>query len=167
VIFGRVLFEIGLVAPAALRASAPPLVGMMGFTALLGLITYGWTRSRLENTEIDHAPSDLRAAAGFGLLYALVLIGVAAAKETWGAAGLYGVALLSGLTDVDAITLSTARLIEVDRLDWRVVLVGILANLGFEGLVACALAARELWGWILALFGLPILAGAVLLIICD
>lgn len=169
VVFARVLFEIGLVAPGAFRPTAPPLLAMMAFTGLLAFATYGRTRAQLERTAIEHAPSDLRAAIVFGLLYGLILLGVAAAKETWGAAGLYAVALLSGLTDVDAITLSTAHLIEDGRIEphlgWRVVLVGVLANLAFKGLVACFLASRSLWPWILGLFGLPILAGAALLVL--
>ncbi len=167
VVFARVLFELGLVAPAAFGATAPPLVAMMVFMGLLAAGTYVITRERLAQTEMEHAPSDLRAAIGFGLLYAVVLVGVAAAKESWGAAGLYGAAVLSGLTDVDAITLSTAQLIDAGRLDpqvgWRVVLIGVLSNLVFKGLAACVLGARSLWPWVLVLFGLSIAAGLVLL----
>jgi uncharacterized membrane protein (DUF4010 family) len=81
-------------------------------------------------------PSSLRSAVVFGLLYAAVLFAVAAAKEYFGNAGLYGVAFLSGLTDMDAITLSTAQLVKVGRLDptagWRLILLGGMANLAFK-----------------------------------
>ena len=86
-------------------------------------------------------PSELKGAVVFGLLYALVLVGVAAARQHLGAAGLYVTAALSGLTDMDAITLSTAQLVSTGHLDaataWRLILVGGLANLLFKmGLVA-------------------------------
>lgn len=44
----------------------------------------------------------------FGGLYGLVLISVAASKEHLPQSGLYVIAALSGLADLDAITLSTA-----------------------------------------------------------
>ena len=64
----------------------------------------------------------------FGLLYALVLLGVAVARHHFGQAGLFTVAAISGLTDMDAITLSTANLVNSNHLDpgtaWRVILTG-------------------------------------------
>ena len=54
---------------------------------------------------------------------------VAAAKEHFGETGLFLVASLSGLTDVDAITLSTAQLIQSGHVStdtgWRMILTGI------------------------------------------
>jgi len=68
----------------------------------------------------------------FGLIYAVVLFVVAAAKERYGARGLYAVAALSGLTDVDAITLSTAQLVNAGRLNaedgWRLVVLAAISN---------------------------------------
>jgi uncharacterized membrane protein (DUF4010 family) len=55
-------------------------------------------------------PDDLRTAIGFGLLYAAVLVLAAWLGEYVGTRGVYGLAVASGLTDVDAITLSMLRL---------------------------------------------------------
>lgn len=55
-------------------------------------------------------PFDLGAALGFGAFLALMAVLTEAARQGLGAAGLYGLALLSGLADVDAITVSLARL---------------------------------------------------------
>ena len=49
------------------------------------------------------------------LLYAVVLVAVAAARDHFGQGGLYAVAALSGLTDMDAIMLSTTQLIHSGR----------------------------------------------------
>jgi uncharacterized membrane protein (DUF4010 family) len=46
----------------------------------------------------------------------VVLFAVAAAKEHFNDKGLYVVAALSGLTDIDAITLSATNLIKSGRL---------------------------------------------------
>lgn len=59
-------------------------------------------------------PSELKSAVLFGVLYGVVLISVAASKEYLPHAGLYVIAALSGLADLDAITLSTARLVAAE-----------------------------------------------------
>ena len=61
-------------------------------------------------------PAELRAALGFAALYALVLLLSAWLVDAVGSSGAYGVALLSGLTDVDAITLSSLRLFDMGTL---------------------------------------------------
>jgi uncharacterized membrane protein (DUF4010 family) len=85
-------------------------------------------------------PTELRAAFGFGLLFAVVLVLAAWLSDVAGRAGLYGVALVSGLTDVDAITLSTLRLFSLGRLGAAdaVIAIGIAfaSNMAFKlGLV--------------------------------
>lgn len=55
-------------------------------------------------------PAELRTALGFGLLYAVVLLFVAWLADRAGSIGVYALALVSGLADVDAITLSSLRL---------------------------------------------------------
>lgn len=55
-------------------------------------------------------PAEMRAALGFALLYAGVLLLVAWLVDLAGSKGVYAVALVSGLIDVDAITLSSLRL---------------------------------------------------------
>jgi len=49
-------------------------------------------------------------ALGFGAIYAIVLVGSAWLSERAGSQGLYAVAVVSGLVDVDAITLSSLNL---------------------------------------------------------
>ncbi len=149
VVFARVLVEIAVVAPSTLGATAGPIVAMMGVMILVCVALYlaGIGSQELELQD-DEPPSDLRAAVMFGLLYAAVLLGVAIAKEHWGDQGLYAVAAISGLTDVDAITLSTSELMRADELPtstgWRLILVGSLANLVFKGGIVAALGHPKL-----------------------
>jgi uncharacterized membrane protein (DUF4010 family) len=69
-----------------------------------------------------------------------VLLGAAAARDYQGAGGLYGVAVLSELHDLDAITLSTARPVEQGHvqaeLGWRLILTASLPNLVLKGAAA-------------------------------
>ena len=54
-------------------------------------------------------PFSLWAAAKFGALFAVVLLAVKIVQEHFPPSGLYAVAAIAGLTDVDAITLSMAE----------------------------------------------------------
>jgi uncharacterized membrane protein (DUF4010 family) len=55
-------------------------------------------------------PFDLATALGFGAFLGLMAVLTEAAKQWLGASGLYGLGLVSGLVDVDAITISMARM---------------------------------------------------------
>lgn len=65
-----------------------------------------------------------------------------------GAAGLYAVALVSGLTDVDAITLSSLRLHDLGTISAREAVMSIslavLSNIGFKTALVFVLGGFEL-----------------------
>jgi uncharacterized membrane protein (DUF4010 family) len=168
IVFGRVLVEVAIVAPQILVDIVPPLTVMMSIMALLSLALYLLGRSEQADITLDEDPSELKAAIIFGLLYAGILFAVAAAKENFGNQGLYVVAALSGLTDMDAITLSTAQLINKDRLEartgWQMILIGFLSNLVFKGGVVALLANRSLAIRISLLFSVAVVCGVLLLI---
>jgi len=148
VVFARVLVEIGAVAPGIFATAGPPLAAMFGFMVLLSVGVWFLGRSEESTAPSHENPSELKSALIFGFLYALVLLAVAAAEEHLGDRGLYAVAFLSGLTDMDAITLSTAQLakdarIEVDTA-WRLILVASLSNLLFKLGIVAVLGNRRL-----------------------
>ena len=123
----------------------PRLLPVLGSGLAFGLATaaFWWYQLRQQSDmlipEVSN-PTELRTAVGFGLLYALVLFFAAWLSDTAGSGGLYAVALVSGLTDVDAITLSSLRLFGLDKLPAidavTAIGLGIIANIGFKlGLV--------------------------------
>jgi uncharacterized membrane protein (DUF4010 family) len=126
VVFVRLLVEIAVAAGDRFLELAPPLAAMLGVTVLLAMAA--WLAGRREKAEPPEPanPAQLKSALVFGALYAAVLLAVAFARERFGTAGLFTVAALSGLTDMDAITLSTARLVSGGGLDpgtgWRAIL---------------------------------------------
>ncbi len=96
-------------------------------------------------------PTEIRTALGFGLLFGAVLFCSAWLSDVAGSSGLYAVALVSGLTDVDAITLSTLRLYDLGKLEplqaASALVLGLVSNMAFKlGLVyavgGAALARR-------------------------
>ncbi|MHB0982545.1 MAG: MgtC/SapB family protein [Thiobacillus sp.] len=93
-------------------------------------------------------PTELRTALGFGLLYAAVLLAAAWLSDWLGTRGLYAVALVSGLTDVDAITLSSLRLHNLGQLPVailvNVVTLAVLANLLFKSMLTLAIGGWQM-----------------------
>ena len=112
-------------------------------------------------------PSELKSAFIFCILNAIITFAIAAAKDYFGHSGLYVIAAISGLTDVDAITLSTGRMVEGNRLDiatgWHVVLIAALAILVIKGGAVAMLADHALFKSIILIFGLTICGGFILL----
>jgi uncharacterized membrane protein (DUF4010 family) len=167
VVYVRVLAEIGLVAPPFLRVAAPPLLVLAGAMAAAAVLLWLRTRDETPAGLDGQHPADLKAAFTFAALYVVVLLTVAYVKDRAGTRGLYAVSVISGLTDVDAITLSVARLAEQGQVDpahgWRLIVVAVLSNLMFKGGVAALLGDARLRRWILLLFGLQVLVGAAVL----
>lgn len=167
VVYGRVLVEIAAVARGRLLELGPPLAAMLGVCVLVS--GAAWLMGRDGDNELPEPgnPADLKAALIFGALYAAVLLAVAFARDRFGTAGLYMVAAISGLTDVDAITLSTSRLVQSSRLDpdtgWRAILLASMSNLGFKAGIVAALGSRALLGRIALLFGAAMVGGGLIL----
>ncbi len=109
-------------------------------------------------------PAELKPALLFGALYALVLLAVAAAKEYFGSAGLYVVAIISGLTDVDAITLSTGQLADSKKIEartaWQVILIAVLSNFLFKFGIVASLGSAGLTLRVGCAFAAMLVAGA-------
>ena len=81
----------------------------------------------------------------------------------------YAVAFVSGLTDVDALTLSVAQLYsggEASGFDaWRVIFLATLSNLLFKIGAASFLGSPELRKWMLGTGAIALAAGAALLLL--
>ena len=126
--FPRIL----LVASAINSALVTVLIWPLGFAAAAGFLAAAWLgRGRVrQGGDQDSVlrlanPFELGVALRFGAILAAVIL-CARALEVWlGDVGLYLVAAVSGLTDVDAITLSYARMAG-DRTDLEVAAIGIL-----------------------------------------
>jgi uncharacterized membrane protein (DUF4010 family) len=169
VLYARVLVEIAVVAPAHLRATAPPLLILLGTFAVLSAGVWYLNR-RLKDELPEHGnPSELKSALVFGAIYAAVLFAVAAAKTHFGERGLYVVAAISGLTDVDAITLSSMNLVNsgvlTPRDGWRIVVIASTSNLVFKAGAVAALGNRRLLAWVGGVYGVVAAVAVVLLLV--
>jgi len=168
IVNARVMIELGVVAPKLLQSAVYPIALFMGVMAAECLVLLWWVRRQPAAMPEPDNPAQLKAAVIFGGLYAVILLVVAWAKDQFGTEALYGVAAVSGLTDVDAITLSTAQLFKRGRVDpdvgTRVVLIALLSNLIFKFGAVLLLGNRRLVLYTAATFGIALLAGLGLLL---
>lgn len=166
VVLLRLLIVSSVVAFGAVAGLAPVLVS--GLVSGLLALVYGWRKS-VPSSELylptTRNPAELQAAIGFGLLYVCVLLGSAWMADVAGSQGLYVVALISGLTDVDAITLSSLRLFNQGTLSEHQAVTAItlafLANLLFKLGMVFFIGGKQLARRVAIGFGA--MAGGVLL----
>ncbi len=168
VMFVRITIEVAALHAALLPALAAPMAAPAGIAALAAAVAY-----RRSGRLADTAPRDvslrnpfsLTAAIRFALLFAAVLLIVKLVETHAPGSGLYGVAALAGLTDVDAITLSMASSARAGATEARIAVNAIvvaaitnsLVKFGLVlGLAAPALSRR------LAIATALLLAGAAL-----
>jgi len=145
--------RLGVVTAIVQPAILPTLLPVVGGGLLAGLAVVGlaWrrlgSRDGLPELELRN-PTEIRTAVSFGLIYALVLVFSASLADYAGNKGVYAVALVSGLTDVDAITLSSLRLFGLDKLQATEtvtsILIAMLANLGFKLGIVAVVGGRRL-----------------------
>lgn len=148
---------------------APALAPML--LLALSAAIWAWRKSGTASAEAGLLPGNplrLGAAIQMAVLFTLVLWGLAAVRERFGSSGLLGTSALLGLTDLDALTFSMAKLagsgtpIETAV---RALLIGMLANTTFKGVVALVVGAapfRRICAGGLALFAVALAAGLLL-----
>lgn len=163
----RVLVEMAVVNPGNLLTTAPPLLLFFVIFLTLTILLYRRRSGEMLHLDPPANPAGLKPAILFGVIYVIVLFGVAAAHQYWGNAGLYLIAVISGLTDVDAITLSTADLVKSGSVEaatgWRVILIAVLANIVFKAGIVASTGGRALLLRILPVYGAALLTGLAIL----
>jgi uncharacterized membrane protein (DUF4010 family) len=171
VVLARVVVVASFVSPAFALKLAPVLGAAIVVGALLAL-AFMRRNDTPEDMPVPETanPTELREAVGFGALFAAVLVLSAWLNDIAGSKGLYLVAVASGLTDVDAITLSTASLLEqgstIPKVAVTTVAVALVSNqavkLGFVMVRGGAGLFRAV-GLPMAVTGLTVLAAALLM----
>ncbi|WP_228852532.1 MgtC/SapB family protein [Aegicerativicinus sediminis] len=165
----RVMVEVGVIIPEKLPVMVLPLA--LEFVIMAGVaiaLFYYMNKDNKDQSmpEPDN-PAQFKSALIFGLLYGFILLAVAFTKDKFGDNALYVISIISGLTDVDAITLSLSNLIKVNRLEsdlgWKLILLASLSNLAFKGVMAATIGSRRFGKWIGISFGISILAGLAIM----
>lgn len=168
-VFVRLLIEVAAVAPGFLPTVALPLGGLLLLFALLALLMWRRGGETMAAGAPAENPSELKPALIFAVLYAAILLAVEAARRHFGSTGLYMVAALSGATDMDAITLSTAQLVKDGRLEGttgaKLIVLASLSNLLFKTGIVAVLGNRRMLLRVGLVVGLAVAAGVFYLVV--
>jgi len=149
IMFVRVFIMVGVVN----RELARNLALALGCMAAAGLLIsfFLWQRSKARETGTVSAganPFELSEAIKFGFLFGFVTVVAKAAETYFGATGLYLAGALTGLTDVDAISLSMANLATMNPesllIAARTIVIAVVANTLVKAVMAAFMGAPAL-----------------------
>lgn len=125
------------------------LVALLWFPALMmALLVYApalwfWrtqTEKNIDTSSVLSNPLDLKVALAFGALLALIMLLGAFLKQTYGESGVLALAAASGIFDVDAITLSLARMSQ-ESLALNIAVTGIVIAAASNNFVKATMAS--------------------------
>lgn len=165
VMFVRVLVIAGLVHAPLGWSLARPMLGLAALSGALAALQAGRGRSNRDAATrvVLRNPFSLTSALEFATLFGVVLLGVALMQAYRPGRGVYAIAALAGLTDVDAITLSMAEQARAgDPLATAVaaILVAIAANTLVKAGLVATLGTAALRGRVLVATAVLLLAAA-------
>lgn len=166
----RVLIEIAVVTPQNWLSIAPPFFLLIALLCMFLLVLF--RQNKEQDTRSFPQPSNpaqLKTAAIFGGLYTIILLAVAYGEDQLGSQGLYVISAISGLANMDAITLSLSQSIESGRIDvhqgWNLIMIASVTNMFFKAGIVSLLGSkalmRKMW---LATFGMAVAVFFILLL---
>lgn len=169
VTFIRILLLAGILNAGLAWLLAGPMLTMAAI-AVLGAVlvlklSAGQVALKQQELKIRN-PLELAMALKFAAFLAVVMVAVHFARLWFGEAGLYGIGALSGLTDVDAITISMARIganAVAPSMTSSVVLLAAAVNLAVKSGIVFAIAGTPAGFRVLAVHALCAAAGFALL----
>lgn len=151
VMFVRIGLVVAVVEKSLLSAMLSWIVG--GLLAGLACLAVLVLRSRSDSHETPELtisnPTEMKTALGFAVGFTLVLLLSAWMNDVFQNAGGYVIAFLSGLTDVDAITVANLKLFSAGSIPENTavnaVIIAFVANLIFKLGIVLTTADRRLW----------------------
>ena len=146
-LYFRVFIELLTVSPGF--NVTLPLFILMIVSALSISIVWKKNHTHISDNNIKYNPTSLKTALSFAFFYSVVIYLFAFMKEEMGSQTQAVVAFISGIVDVDAITLSTGRLVEkgiiTAKQGYQHLFLALFANLLFKGIISLAIGGKELF----------------------
>lgn len=147
----RVFLELYTVAPGFNVTF--PLFLMTAVSSLSILFLWKKSRHKFHGMKLSYNPTSLMTALTFALSYSAIIYVFSYLKDYVGDSGLAFLSFLSGILDVDAITLSTGRLVSKNLISheegFRNFFLAIVANISFKGIMALVVGGKPLFNFIL------------------
>ena len=147
----RILIEVSLINPALLPSLVPPVAVL----AVVPLVAAGAIVIRTKSVETSAEvelknPIELGAALGYGAVFAVLFILIQAMEAWFGNAGVYALSAISGITDVDAVSLSLAQATKGDLplvVGTTGILIAAMVNTAVKALLATVIGGWKLARW--------------------
>jgi uncharacterized membrane protein (DUF4010 family) len=150
IMFVRVMVEVAVINPVLLRMVWIPMSAALAVCLAYCVYLYrAQSLGKQEEEDRFKNPFELWPALTFGLIYAVILMVANTARMYLGDTGIYASSIASGLADVDAITLSLAKLsMEAGGLDLHTAARGIVlaavSNTLVKGAMVLAMGSMAL-----------------------
>ncbi len=128
--FVRVFVETLIIDPSLARIVALPylLTALIGGLYVYFLYRHSFTTQiSFHNEQLEKNPLQLSEAIKFGILFGLIYGAIHLVQQKYGNIGVYIVSVISGITDVDAITLSLSEMAKEQKLEFWPALIGIVS----------------------------------------
>ena len=165
----RAGFEIWIINPPLVMVLILPiLIGSLCGYGYIGILFFTSTRERIPQNIKFKNPFDLKEALIMGLLFGATLALIALANRYVGDSGVYAVAAVSGIADVDAIVLSLSSLAKnglSSTTAHYAILIAILANTVTKAALVFFLGKIELFRFVLLYYLISIGAFTITLLI--
>jgi uncharacterized membrane protein (DUF4010 family) len=143
ILFPRMLLLIAVVSPTLAIAASPAFAAMMiaGLAAAMVLASAKATKKRSGVADSTfNNPFSIRPALQFGVVFTLVLLITRVAKHYAGYGGQMVVSAISGLVDVDAISLTLAGFVQAGTSPARDAVIGLTLAAGVNAIFKSAVA---------------------------
>jgi uncharacterized membrane protein (DUF4010 family) len=165
VLYVRILLLSGLFSKDVAWQLALPCALMLAFT-LLAVWYYNrnWKHTDVETQLPVGNPLDLKNAVFFGLLYIGVTLFMYYSRKWFGESGSYFSSIISGIADMDVITISTAKWAKqtsAATYGANVIMVAALSNTFFKAAVAVLRGHSSIRRYMITGFGSVLLIGSI------
>ncbi|MDD5578987.1 MAG: MgtC/SapB family protein [Methylobacter sp.] len=146
--FARTLLLISVMNPALFRALLPALLVMSIFTYFVAFLLWRNARGFRTNEEVTlKNPFQLGMALKFGVFLVVIMLLSRLLKVYLGDLGTYFLAAISGLADVDPITLSMSQMSKEGlegSVAARAILIAVSVNSGIKSIFSWVIGGRAL-----------------------
>jgi len=165
--FIRIIFEVAIINPALL----PSLTLLLLLMGVVGYLSAGYIYLKKQDytykeVKVD-SPFSLGPALKFGFFFMAILVFSKLFSILFGEKGIYLLAFLSGVADVDAITITLLNLAKTENISIFTAQFGILlaalANTLFKGGIAYYLGSKNFFRGVAWCFSAIIVSGILLM----
>ncbi|MDP3990354.1 MAG: MgtC/SapB family protein [archaeon] len=167
IMFIRILIEVLVINPELFPKMIIPLSSLALITAIFSYFLYKSSQKVKGKVDLG-SPFTIGPALKFGALFAAIIAFVKIADVYFASRGVYLVSFISGIADVDAITVSLSQLAKTSislETAKNGIIIAALTNVFVKGGIAMWFGDREFGKRVFGIFALLIVVGVVLVML--